>query len=298
MSGLLDQFPRTRKGRPCPICGREDWCLVEYDGAGEVTRALCKRVASDRQWRQAGSLHVLRDTPLRARPRGPRQITLEPRRTYGELVAEMEHGLEPDRRHRFAASLGVSVDSLRRLRVGFAHWDAMHQLGLRPSRGAFTFPMVDHRARAIGVRVRLEGGKKLCVKGSALGMFVPQDLDATGVVFIAEGESDTAALLTLGVEALGIPGAGLCGELVAKLARERSMKDVVVVADGDDKGQHTAEQLARALAVLVPSVRLVTPPTKDVRDWLRAGATAIDLVALVAAARPLSRGLEQKVGAV
>jgi 5S rRNA maturation endonuclease (ribonuclease M5) len=296
-STLLSHFNRVRRGRHCPVCDHADWCLVERNG-DEISRVLCQRIASRKRWGQAGWLHVLRSDRRHSPPRGPRPITLEPKQTYGELVVKLERGLEPDRLHHFAASLGVSVESLRRLRIGFAHGGSMQQLGLKPSRGAFTFPMVDHHGRAIGVRIRLESGKKLCQKGSALGLFVPLNLDATGTVYIAEGESDTAALLTLGVEAIGRPSATACDVFVAKLAREHAMKDVVVVADRDEVGQMGAVQLARNLAALVPLVRLVTPPMKDAREWLRAGATAGDVAALVAAASPFGHRIGQRGGTV
>src|SRR5688572_13550777 len=99
MSGLLDRFPRTRKGRPCPVCGHVGWCLLETERDGEPLGAICPRVESPHPWGKAGYYHELRPGAWRSRPRAPRQITLEPRRTYGKVIDEMERGLEPDRLH-------------------------------------------------------------------------------------------------------------------------------------------------------------------------------------------------------
>lgn len=292
MTFVFGRFQRLRKGQRCAICEHEGWCMVQLDSSGEPDAAICPRVPSPSSWGQAGYFHELRPGARRFAPRRPRQVTLEPKRTYGELVAAMERGLEPDRLHRFAASLGVSDESLRRLRIGFACGGEMQNLGLQPVGAAFTFPMVDQRGRVIGVRVRLAGGKKLCVKGCTLGLFVPTGLDTSGTVYIAEGESDTAALLTLGVEAFGRPGAKGCPSLCAKFARVAGLSDVVIVADADDVGHEGAERLAVGLRMIVPRVRVVTPPVKDVRLWLRQGATREQLEALCADAVPArDRGL-------
>lgn len=55
MSSLLDDFPRVSKDRPCPVCGRGDWCLLATDGRA----AICCRVESDHQWCDAGWYHRL-----------------------------------------------------------------------------------------------------------------------------------------------------------------------------------------------------------------------------------------------
>lgn len=99
-------------------------------------------------------------------------------------------------------------------------------------------------------------------------------------VYIVEGEKDVDALASRGyVATCNSGGAGKWG-YVAELAREvlRS-RDVIVIADADDKGRHHAAEVARALEGHVRSVRLVEPPAphKDVSDLLAAGGAVESL---------------------
>lgn len=288
MTYVLDRFQRVRKGRPCPVCHKIDWCLVELGTGGEPVAAVCPRVISARPWGQAGYLHDLRaGQPRHRASRGP--LTIEPQRRFDAIADDLYRRADAAMIHATASDLGVAEHALVRLRIGVARGNDLARLGLRGCDHAVTFPMTNHRGHVIGVRVRLAGGGKLCVKGSTVGLFVPRNLVGTGTVYIAEGESDTAALLTMGVEAFGRPGALLCQTLCAKLARACSMTDVVIVADGDRVGEAGAQRLAASLRLLVPRVRVVVPPAKDVRAWLGQGATRADLEALPASESPAAR---------
>ncbi len=46
---------RVKRGRPCPICEKTDWCSVSEDGA----MAICMRVPSEHETRNGGYLHVI-----------------------------------------------------------------------------------------------------------------------------------------------------------------------------------------------------------------------------------------------
>ena len=96
-------------------------------------------------------------------------------------------------------ALGVSVESLRRLGVG---WSAKHR--------AWAFPMSNAAGDVLGIRLRLPGGKKLSVKGGKEGLVHsrrgPLRLPSGRLLLlIAEGPTDTAALLDLGFSAVGRP---------------------------------------------------------------------------------------------
>lgn len=289
MSSLLERFTRTRKGLLCPVCEHSGWCMVELGPDSEPVAAICPRTPSPVEWGRAGYFHDL--APGRARQhRRPRTISLEPLRRHDELAAELHASLDARTLSRVASDLGLAELSLCRLGMGVARGVALRRLGRRRCSEALTFPMTDHRARVIGIRIRLQGGTKLCLKGSAAGLFVPSRLDVSGTVFIAEGETDTAALLTMGVEAFGRPGAQSCQTLCAKFARVAGLKDVVLVADADAVGRAGAERLAVALRMIVPRVRLVTPPAKDVRVWLHEGATRAELEALCVTPMPMRAG--------
>lgn len=90
-------------------------------------------------------------------------------------------------------------------------------------------------------------------------------------VFVCEGASDTAALLSLSLTAVGVPMAGHCGPMLAELLAGRH---VVHVADADDAGRRGAKKNAEATIERCLSVRTIEPPErkKDAREAVLAGA--------------------------
>lgn len=121
-------------------------------------------------------------------------------------------------------------------------------------------------------------------------MFVPNGMTYSEMLLIAEGATDTAALLDLAFEAVGRPSCTGGAPMLVELVQCRRLRDVVIVADVDahGAGQRGAESLAVALASYCPSVRAIAAPNglKDVREWLRAGATHEDVLAAINAAPP------------
>ena len=138
----------------------------------------------------------------------------------------------------------------------------------------------------VGIRLRLDSGRKLAVRGGKEGLFVPSDLKPRGRLMIGEGPTDTAALLDLGFQAVGRPScSGGVRHAVALLQRLQPA-EVVVVADADEPGQRGAEALAGRLLAYVPAARLITPPPgmKDARQWKLNGATWAEVQATIDAA--------------
>jgi len=121
------------------------------------------------------------------------------------------------------------------------------------------------------------------VRGGREGLFLPEGEPAE-CLFLPEGPTDTAALLSLGFFAVGRPSCqGGVSHAVGYVRRHRP-RQVVVVADADTPGQDGARRLAAVLRALARDVRLLMPPPphKDVRDWVRDGATKQDIEAAVA----------------
>jgi len=264
------QFQRVSKKRPCPICGKADWCLVSSDGAV----AVCQRIEAGaiKRCGDAGWLHRLNELSNSPNPHSCHRVTLNTRSVQAtdleEYAAHSVCRASSNLISRLAADLGVSAESLRKLSVG---WDG----------GAWVFPMRDHEGRIIGIRRRFPDGAKRAVLGSRNGLFIPTDLRLTGQLLIAEGESDCAALLSLDLNCIGRPSCLSGGRLLSKLAHGR---DTVIVADRDDPGQRGAARLASVLICHCPSVRIVTPPAKDARDWIRGGAKHDDVASAIDAA--------------
>jgi hypothetical protein len=277
---------RVTRARPCPICGRPDWCL--YAGpANDPEAVICPRTESGKRAGEAGWLHVLRrDRGGGQRPIRTRNVPLRPAAaggadaadlaTLARACAEALHPLSL-RLALLARQLGVTEGSLRRLGVG---WSAQHR--------AWTFPMYGAAGEVRGIRLRGADGRKWSIKGGREGLFLPRDLDASQRLLICEGPTDTAAALDMGCAAVGRPSCSGGLDLLLRLVRERHPAELLIVADGDAPGQRGAAVLARVLAGYVPTIRLVTPPAKDLRDWLRAGATAADLAKLIAGTAPLT----------
>lgn len=272
-------FLRVRKDRPCPICGHIDWCLVAEDGSA----AICPRTESDRLCGQAGWLHQLVDRPRqRLQPR-PIIIPTSPTPNFrqfadGFCCAAKASGMLDV----LATDLGVSAASLERLGVG---WNADDH--------CWTFPLCDADRRVVGINRRFRDGLKLIMRGHRAGMYLPLDLpaDLSGqTLLVCEGGTDTAAAMDLGYQAIGRFNCTASRPLVIEMIRRVRPQIVVIVADADLAGRQGAEGLARALRPRVTTCKVIEPPGhKDLRAWLRAGATHEDLSDLI------DRAVEQRV---
>ena len=281
-------WQRVSKRRPCPVCGRPDWCLLTGE-PGNPTAAICQRVESAKPIGAAGWLHVLRDGGPTWSPR-LRRIELSAARMaltpgpspngrgeldFAKLAADCRAAVRPKALDALAVALGVSVESLRRLGVG---WTAKHR--------SWSFPMRSAVGNMLGIRLRLSGGRKLSIKGGREGLFIPEGIGAHDLLVVCEGPTDTAAMLDLGFSAVGRPSCAGGVKLLVELVRTVKPSGVVIVADADAPGQRGAEGLAAVLLAYSPAVRIVTPPAgiKDAREWKRSGATAADVLAAIDAA--------------
>jgi hypothetical protein len=139
----------------------------------------------------------------------------------------------------------------------------------------------------VGIHLRRWSGYKFAVPGSRNGIFVPRALGTpVSRLFVTEGVSDTAALLSMGfAEAVGRPSCAGGRALLTQFVCRHQVREVVIVADSDEAGIRGAGDLAPTLAVYVPTIRVIKPPAgiKDVRLWLREGATADDVVQAIEA---------------
>jgi len=139
-----------------------------------------------------------------------------------------------------------------------------------------------------GIRLRHLDGRKLSVRGGREGLFVPRDLATSERLLVCEGATDAAALLDLGLTAIGRPSCTGGVGLIVDVVRRRREREVVVLADADEPGRRGAANLAAVLTAFAPSVRIIEPPSgaKDARAWVRSGATAVDVQRAIDAAEP------------
>jgi len=282
MTGLLDLFRRLRKGQCCPVCQKPDWCLVQLVGS-EPMAAICQRIESPHRRGEAGWLHQLQDELPRVsnlRWSVDLRVGFDPAAIRDMSArAELAHRrlVERGPLERLAAELGVSPASLLRLRAGC-------------NADSLWFPMENGRGAVVGIRTRRPNGEKRSIKGSTNGLFVPDHLQAKPRLFIAEGPTDTAALLSVGLEAVGRPSCAGGSRMLRWLIHEATPERVVVVADGDAAGHRGAWILARELRLHCRDVRVISPPDgiKDAREWVRRGAQTADVELSVASAAPVA----------
>jgi hypothetical protein len=262
------QWKRVSKSEPCVICGKPDWCLRTVDSA----LAICARIESPRPTKSsAGWVHVLseeRRSKDRWRPiRRPSHSDVRIPTYLGELAERLHRATTDDAYGWLAARLGVSIDSLRSLRVG---WNA--------SKRSFSFPMMEPNARICGIRYRSLDDSKYSELGGREGLFFDPSALSRNYLIVVEGGSDTAASISLGFPS--VVGRSNCVGNVKQLVtlcRRLLPNLVVIVPDNDQPGVRGAESLSAALP-MKPFVLRLPETIKDVRqcisstknaDWLR-----------------------------
>jgi len=276
---MTSSMLRVSEKHPCPICHKCDWCLRAKDG----TAAICARVESPRPIERrgrdrAGYLHLLsgeaRVEPVAVNERARQPVNID----WSKLAASLVRELTPSRLNSLAASLGLTADSLTRLHVGWCGWQH-----------SYSFPMRDSKGAIVGIRLRKPAGFKYCIRGSRSALFIPTGIESA-TLCIAEGPTDCAALLDMGLAAVGRPSCTGGISLLLKLVRRLRSRNVVIVADGDEPGRAGAKTLADELSWLTVELRIVTPPPgiKDAREWKQQGATAADVLSAPAIAFPHS----------
>jgi hypothetical protein len=256
----------------CVVCGKPDWCLRSATAAICARIPLCElrsclhcRAGHPKRAGEGGWLHQTSARSGRRRQiskchRIPDYIYLQ------QLHEAYRADVQPGQIEWWAKKLGVSAASLERLQMG---WSGTCPVGA-------TFPIQYPAGQICGISVRHFNGGKSCIRGSAMGsgLFVPTGLDNSRGLLLTEGVSDAAALLSLGLQAVGRPSISTRAEVVRRFLHANQFQRVVVVADNDGHGagQVAAVALVRYLTHFVAHVDLLVPPQKDVRSWVNHGA--------------------------
>ncbi|GEM_PF-6902865 len=106
--------------------------------------------------------------------------------------------------------------------------------------------------------------------------------DPSAPVFVVEGEKDADNLAKLG--ALATCNAAGATKWPDELSQHFQGRDVVILPDNDEMGGKHADVVRSKLAGVAKSIRTVElpglPPKGDVSDWIAAGGTLHDLLAL------------------
>jgi len=126
-------------------------------------------------------------------------------------------------------------------------------------------PPTEALKRPCGVRLRFADGRKLSVGGSKSGLFLPRGLVPETPIVICEGLSDTAAAVSLGLPAIGLPSAGAAHDLLVQAVQLLRAPRVVLALDSDEAGRKAAERLARQLWWFTEVCSLPLTDHKDLR---------------------------------
>jgi len=206
---------------------------------------------------------------------------------FDELATRFFCEMSRERREGLAKSLGLDPRMLVKLRVGYSEQDQ-----------ATTWPMVDSGGRCIGLRLRGHTGYKWSYRGGRAGLFVPDGIPSSiKRLFVCEGPTDTAAVMSVGCAAIGRPSCTGGVAMAANFIRRYGASDIGIIADHDTPGRKGALQLAHVLLTVAETVRIITPGHNgdDARSWIAAGATGFDLDHLLADAAPLTLGVNRVI---
>lgn len=135
------------------------------------------------------------------------------------------------------------------------------------------------QGEVIGTAYRYLDGRKGFKRGGKRGLIYQEPLDEyagssiLNPIFVCEGASDTAAIMGLELDAVGVPMAKTGGQMLAELLKGRH---AVVVQDADQAGRDSARKIAGEILPSCESVRVIVAPmqSKDAREAVRAGATS------------------------
>ncbi len=247
---------RVTRAAPCPICGKRDWCTV----AADESAACCMRVESGRRLGNGGWLHRMGCEVLqvarRAPPAAKRRVLSAD--AVGNDWARWASTTTDGQVEELAGTLGVTARSLRS--IG-ACWAWPHE--------AWGFPMFDGDEEFTGMRLRSNEGEKWALRGSRQGIFLP-DMKPTEEAMVVEGPTDAAAAVALGFHAIGRPSCRGGAREIAAFCRRRGVERLSVLADNDGPGIRGAQTFCSEVGV---TARVVVLPAKDLREWLRHGAT-------------------------
>jgi len=264
---------RVSKKRPCRVCGKSDWCGYSEDEAVSV----CMRVESSQPARNGGWVHV--GTEARPTVFVPRTKPISKPALFNApaLIEAWTADTSLSALCAHAENLGVSATALAELGACWA--DPFH---------AWAFPMRDGSGHTVGIRLRNEDAKKWAVAGSREGLFYPKVLPDDHVAIVCEGPTDTAAALTIGLKAVGRPSCLGAMEPFRSLTRRYRITHLLIISDNDpprkrpdggwwQPGLDGAMKLANACGL---PFKLIVPPVKDLREWVRSGLTSEAFFAL------------------
>jgi hypothetical protein len=118
-----------------------------------------------------------------------------------------------------------------------------------------------------GVRMRGTDGSKWSLKGGRNGLFMTGCMSKATPLYIVEGPTDLAALLSMRLYGIGRPDCSPYTNLVTQHMKATGCQVAVMVADADRPGRAGALRLSQELEF--PSRVIAPVDHKDARDYYR-----------------------------
>ena len=144
--------------------------------------------------------------------------------------------------------------------------EKLAKLGCGYNGQAHTFPIRNENNIIIGIQCQLNG-RKWCMEGSKIGIFVPQ-IPVKSPAYICEGCSDTATALDLGFYGIGKFNALTTNDIILKFLIKHNINKVVIVPDCDHAGHKGCENLQRILLTKDIEFDIISvEPWKDLREF-------------------------------
>lgn len=214
---------------------------------------------------EIGFWHDLKDRPVK--PRYVKPTPAPPKIDALKLWREMNLSTLDESIHELAEELGVKYTSLCDLGAVWCH-----------EYSSWSFPMRDGSGAIVGLRLRKRDGSKFSYPGSRQGVFFGGGSMHTA--YLPEGPTDSAALSSIGVLAIGRPSCSGGVEEVIQTIRRMKICQAVIIADNDkdrhlaghkfNPGYDGAKRLHDALPIPCCTISL---PCKDAREFLQMGGT-------------------------
>jgi phage/plasmid primase-like uncharacterized protein len=211
------------------------------------------------------------DDQVRSQPTSDVRID---RARQAAMTARHRRSLEcdPYDLNELANELSLPVKSLKRLSIGIE--------GRR-----YLFAERDDQGKIVGLLRRDPGGARKCAYGSVRGLTIPRKVARfAGPIYVAEGATDVAALLSLDLNAIGRPAARASAAVVfwlVRFLRQYPGRQIIILGDNDPsrRGVRVGRRGARELATRLKdqrqtNVRWALPAVgfKDVREQIVSGA--------------------------
>ena len=246
--------------------------------ASDGSAACCMRTESERRLGNGGWLHRLGQdlfgVPVRSQAAPPSTKRYLSADAIGKTFTQFARTTTDKKVTGLANKLGVTPEALRAIGA-FVYWVESDEY-----RTVWGFPMFDGPENFAGIRLRSDDGDKWALRGGRQGIFIP-DMELESEVLVVEGPTDAAAAVSLGFYAIGRPSCTGGVREIAALCQRMGIKRLSVLADNDGPGISGARAFCGQIGL---PARLVVTPAKDLREWVKNGATRQAVEVCLAAA--------------